>query len=249
MKTVLTNALLLLLGILSCIPAEAQQQSPQIGIRVGVTPFQLNDNFHSPYTYNGTGIGVQAIYLRERTNTQLEVTGSYAQVKPASIVSQQASAQLGDVLLSYRWRLSPVLKTSDPLRIDAGVGLRFAGLNINYTPDLETSNLQLTATAAIGGSVSASYQINPSHSVRLSGFASAISAAYRPNYAYFGKELLKLSWFGENPMLETQLSYGYRFHKSWQATLHYQFGYLKYNQPQSIIMLYHCVGLGFRRSF
>lgn len=249
MKTLLSKTLLLLSGILIGIVAKAQQDSQQIGIRVGVMPFQLKDNFHWPYPYIGTGIGLQATYLREKASNEWEFAGSYSQLNPQSIVSRPASAQHADVLLNYRWRLVPAINTANGLRINAGVGLRLFGLNMNYTPDLEASNLQLNAGAAIGGSVSAGYQISPSHSIRLSGFASAISAIYRPTYAYYGKELFTITWLGQNPTLEAQFSYSYRIHKSWQATLHYQLNYFKYNQPQSIIMLHQYVGVGFQKSF
>lgn len=231
------------------VRVEAQQQSRYLEFHAGVAPLQIKDYFYSPYTYRGTGLRLQGMYGQERTKTQWQLEAGYTQTNPQSIVSRKASTRLVDLILNYHWRLSPASQPENRLQYFGGVGLRLFGNATNYSPDIEVATVQATAAASLGLSAKATYQLDTKQSIHVQAFASVVSAVYRPDYDYNGKEHLALSWLSKSPILALETRYQYRISKKYQATCGYQMSYFKYDQPRSVIWLRQSVSIGIQRSF
>ena len=249
MNTTLSKALICAMGMTVFARVEAQPQSRVLGISAGVAPLQIKDQFHSPYTYRGMGLNLQATYEQERTKTQWQLEAGYTQANLQSIVSRKASTRLVDLVLNYHWRLSPADQPQNRLHYFGGVGLRLFGNSTNYSPDSEVATVQATAAVSLGASARISYRFNPVHRLQVQAFASVVSAVYRPDYAYSGKEHLAATWLGKSPILAVQASYQYQFRKNYRATCSYQMSYFKYDQPRSVIWLRQNVSIGIHRSF
>lgn len=227
----------------------AQQQSQFVGLTMGVTPVQIKDYFHSPYKYRGSGLSLQATYGQERSKTQWQIDADYSQANPQSVVSRKASTRLFDAAFNYQWRLSSASKAENRFQYFAGMGVRFLGNSTNYSPDIDVATVQATAALSLGASAKVTYRFNAVHGIELQGFASAVSAVYRPHYEYFGKENLAVSWLGQNPIVNAQLTYHYQFSKHFQAIGNYQVSYFQYDQPRQVLWLRQLISVGVRRTF
>ncbi|WP_150875198.1 hypothetical protein [Larkinella humicola] len=242
------KALLCAVAMTGFFRVEAQQNR-FLGISAGVAPLQIKDQFHSPYTYRGTGLNLQATFGQERTKTQWQLDAGYTQANPQSVVSRKASTRLFDLILNYHWRLFPASQPENRLQYFGGVGLRLFGNATNYSPDSEVATVQATAAISLGASARVSYRLNPVHRLQIQAFASVVSVVYRPDYDYNGKEHLAASWLGKSPILALEASYQYRFSKKYQATCRYQMNYFRYDQPRSVLWLGQSVSMGIQRSF
>jgi hypothetical protein len=249
MNMSLLKALICLIGILGFVPVIAQQKSQFIGLNVGLSPLHIKDHFHSDYTYRGTGTGIQAVYGQERLKTQWQLEAGYTQANPQSVVSRKASSRLVDLVLNYQWRLSPADKSENRLAYFGGVGIRLFGNSTNYSPDIEVSTVQSTAAVSLGATAKATYRFSPVHRVYVQAFASVLSAVYRPDFDYYGKDRLAASWLVQSPILDIQAGYQYQFSKNFRGMVSYQLNYFKYDQPRPAIWLRQSVRLGIQRMF
>ncbi|GAB3900259.1 hypothetical protein GCM10028803_22800 [Larkinella knui] len=249
MKTTWLKTLICILGTTVFAPAVAQQRNRFLGISAGVAPLQIKDQLHSPYTYRGTGLKLRVVYEQERPQTQWQLETGFTQVNPQSVVSRKAASRSMDVILNYRWRLSPADKPENRLQYFGGAGLRLLGNSTNYSPDTDVATVLTTAAVSLGASAQMSYRFSPAHRLQIQAFASAASAVYRPDYAYYGKEQFSVSWLGKNQMADVQVSYQYQFRKNFCGMATYQLSYFKYGQPRPVIWLQQSFGVGIQRSF
>ncbi|RRB07366.1 hypothetical protein [Larkinella rosea] len=249
MRSLVIKPLFWLLGLLTYTASFAQQRNQFAGLSAGVMPFQIKDHFHSPYTYRGTGLGLQVMYGQQRIKTLWQLEADYFQANPQSVVSRKAATQMIDAAFNYQWKLLPTLKVENRFQLFAGIGLRFSGNSTNYSPDIEVATNQATAALSLGASAKATYQFSKTHGLELQAFASVISAVYRPHYSYYGKEQFAASWLGRNPITDVQLTYYYQFSRRFQAIARYQLSYFNYDQPRQVVWLRQSLNAGIRRTF
>lgn len=247
MNKSLKNSLFVALGLLLYTQVEAQSTRQFIALRAGFSQVQTKDYFHSDYTYQGTGLNLQATYGQERVNTHWQLNVGYAHLRPQSIVSRKASTRIINADFNYYWRLSPA--TERRFRYYSGVGLQLASNTTNYSPDIDVTTVQATAMASLGALAKATYQFKADHDFSLQAFANVISAVYRPTYAFYGKDQLTATWVGQSPVVATQVRYNYHVNKHFQATCQYQISYFKYAQPRPVSWLQQQISVGIQRSF
>ncbi|QIP14558.1 hypothetical protein G8759_19045 [Spirosoma aureum] len=243
------NALLVYLLMLLANPVVAQQRTQFWGLTAGFSPLQIKDQFHSDYTYRGTGLGLQAYYGHNRLKTQWQLEAAYTRATPQSIVSRKASTQFVDLTFDYQWRLLPVSRLDNRVQYFGGLGLRLTNNTTNYSPDMEVSTIVSTAVASLGVSAKATYQLSARQRIQGQAFASIVSAVYRPDYPYFGRDQVAISWLGKGPLLDAQVTYQYQFHERYQAVGFYKLTYFQYDQPRPLVGLRQQVGIGIQRTF
>ncbi|AKD55469.1 hypothetical protein SD10_11685 [Spirosoma radiotolerans] len=243
------SLLLVYLFVALTKPVLGQQRTQFLGLTAGLSPLQLKDRFRSEYTYRGAGLGLQVYYGQNRLKTQWQLEAAYSQVSSQSIVSRRASTQLGDLLFTYRWRLSSTSRQENRFAFFGGPGLHLFSTTTNYSPDIDVKTVVTTGIAALGVSAKATYQLSAKQSLEGQGFVSALSGVYRPDYAYFGRDKLAVSWLGKNPFLNAQLSYQYQLSKQLKAIGIYQLTYFHYDKPRPVTGLTQSVRLGLQRTF
>jgi hypothetical protein len=249
MNKYVVNALIVYLLTMLAKPVLGQQRTQFWGLTAGFSPLQIKDHFHSDYTYRGTGLGLQAYYGKNRLKTQWQLEAAYTRATPQSIVSRKASTQLVDLSFDYQWRLLPVSRLDNRVQYFGGLGLRLFNNTTNYSPDMEVSTIVSTAVASLGVSAKATYQLNARQRILGQAFASVVSAVYRPDYAYFGRDQVAASWLGKSPLLDAWVTYQYQFRKRYQAVGFYELTYFQYDQPRPVIGLRQRVGIGIQRTF
>ncbi|MVM30955.1 hypothetical protein GO755_13010 [Spirosoma sp. HMF4905] len=230
-------------------PVLGQQRTQILGLTAGFSPLQIKDQFRSDYTYRGVGLGLQAYYGQNRSTKQWLLEAAYSRATPQSIVSRKASTQLVDLTFNYLWRLSSISRPGNRLQYFGGLGVHLFSTTTNYSPDIDVSTIVTTGIAALGLSAKASYQLSARQHIQGQGFVSVLSGVYRPNYAYFGRDQLAISWFGQNPILGIQVSYQYQLSKKIAAVSSYQLTYFQYDKPRPVNGLYQSVRLGLQRTF
>ncbi|QHV93868.1 hypothetical protein [Spirosoma endbachense] len=168
---------------------------------------------------------------------------------PQSIVSRKASTQLMALSFDYQWRLLPVSRLDNRVQYFAGPGVRLFNNTTNYSPDMEGSTIVYTAVASLGVSAKATYPLSARQRIQGQAFAAIVSAVYRPDYPYFGRDQIAASWLGKSPFLDARVTYSYQFHKRYQAVDYYELTYFQYDQPRPVTGLRQRVGIGIQRTF
>ncbi|MET0636195.1 MAG: hypothetical protein ABWZ25_09230 [Chitinophagaceae bacterium] len=246
--TIYSIAIILTNAISGTVHTQDSLPRSTFSFAFGVTRIADKDLFHSPYTYRGTNMLLNAGYTRWGTKGQHIVEVNYSGGKLAAVVAPKAEGRLLMFNYAYLFNLGPA-NANRKLIPALGIGLNTLMSTMNYLPKIESPKTYLTAGAYLTLRGNLIYNFSHISSFKIKAALPFAGLVHRPDFDINGKTQITVTHIGESGLFSAGLEYSYKLNPRLHLTAAYAYTFFTFDHPRPVTILQNDLSVGIKRTW